>query len=127
MLDVLLPTYLMTKARGQAALLRAGLTRCTATTITERLPLHLGTDDDATIRAAELLAALPAAAAATSLHQLLQVANSPRVQLSVAEGLLATGTQPATLTGSMPEPVLDLATRRQLGRKRFRAIDPYRP
>lgn len=126
MLDTLLPTYLSTKADGQARLMRRALARCTAATVIERLPLHLGDHDDAMLRAAELLSTLPIAEARAPLEQLLRRTNCPRVQLCASEGLLAGGTAAATLANSVPEPVLDLANRRQVGRRPFRAIDPYR-
>ena len=125
MLDTLLPAYLATPAGDQAALLRRGLSRCEAAGIVTRLPLHVGDDVDTMVRAAELLSTLPPADAAAPLQQLLRRANSPRVQLAAAEGLLAAGTRAATLAPEIPEPVLDLASRRQSGKKRFRAIDPY--
>lgn len=125
-LDALLPLYLRTPASDHAELLRKGLVRCEATEVGQRLPLHLADDDTQRVRAAELLSHLPAHVAAAPLQQLLQGSPSPRVQLAAAEALLAAGTASARLAPDVPEPVLDLAARRQAARKRFRTIDPYR-
>lgn len=125
LLDALLPTYLDAARADQATLLRRALGRCDPAEVVVRLPQFVA-DDARALRAAELLLDLPATAAAPALERLLQAHPHPRVQLRVAEGLLAAGRSRSQLTGRVPAPVLDVAARRHESPRRFRAIDPER-
>ena len=52
--------------------------------------------------------------------------SSPRVQLCLAEGLLAAGMRGEQLTSMLPDPVLALAQRRLDAPRTFRSITPNR-
>ena len=136
LLDELLPVYLDANRADQAALLRKGLARCNAAEVAHRLPMHIGTmpagpvqasnDEQRAVRAAELLTALPAADAGGALAAMLRANSNPRVQLRLAEGLLAAGMNGAQLASMVPTPVLTLAQRRLDHARPFRSIDPAR-
>lgn len=125
MLDVLLGSYLDADREDHARLLRAGLRRCHGPTVTARLPQLL---DGPTrgLRAAQLLVELPSLEGRTALTAVLHQASHPRVQLCIAEGLLAAGLHGHELQGQVPPAVLELALRRHQQPPRFRAITPNR-
>jgi len=125
MVDELLRAYLGAQREDMATLLRKGLGRCRAADVSQRLPMHVVTDAGA-LRAAELLVDLPAADARQALLAMLRDQSSPRVQLCVAEGLLAAGMRGEQLTSALPAPVLDLAQRRLDAPRTFRSITPLR-
>lgn len=122
--DALLTGYLDAAPDDQARLLRDALRRCTSPALPARLALHL--DERRALRAAELLLALPAGDAQTVLGNLLQRTAQPRVQLLVAQALLASGAAGQALAARFPAPVLELAARRDREPRRFRTIDPDR-
>ena len=124
-LDALLPLYLDQPRADRARLLRQALVRCTPQGLVDRLPMHLHGDEQRELRAVELLADLPTDDARPMLHGMLAVTHSPRVQLCVCEGLLATGTQASTLRGRVPATVLALAERRRNGTRTFRNLRPH--
>lgn len=124
MLDTLLPLYLGQERADQAALLRDGLARCAADELVTRLPMHLRSDEAGELRAAELLARLPAEHGAPALRRLLTTTPSPRVQLRVAETLLDQGATVSSLPARLPAPVLRLAERRRHTAQPFRSIQP---
>jgi hypothetical protein len=122
--DALLDGYFAAEHDDQARLLRGALCRCATATLPARLAARL--DEQRAPRAAELLLALPAGDARTVLGNLLERVAQPRVQLCVAQALLANGADGRALAAHFPTPVLELATRRQQQPRRFRAIDPER-
>lgn len=124
MLDTLLPLYLGQERADQASLLREGLARCAADELLARLPMHLRSDEDGELRAAELLARLPAEHGAPALRRLLTATRSPRVQLRATETLLDQGAATSTLPAQLPAPVLRLAERRRHTVQPFRSIQP---
>jgi hypothetical protein len=126
MVDELVRTYLGAERADQATLLRKGLGRCSAAEVSYRLPMHVGADTRRALRAAELLVELPAADARQALLAMLRDQSNPRVQLCVAEGLLAAGLRGEQLTSVLPAPVLDLAQRRLAAPPDFRSITPHR-
>lgn len=126
LLDTVLPAYLAADA-AMAPLLRSGLLRCPPAAVAERLPLHTTTTSEQALRAAELLVELPTAIALPTLERMLQQAAHPRVQLCLAEGLLAAGATGQSLRLAVPEPVLRLAEQRHRQPKRFRNLRPGRP
>jgi hypothetical protein len=79
LLDKLLRAYLAAEREDQATLLRKGLGRCSPAEVTQRLPMHVGTEERRAQRAAELLADLPAADAKPALLAMLRDQNNPRV------------------------------------------------
>jgi len=121
-LDALLPLYLGTDRADQASLLRQGLARCTAEQVIDRLPLHLHNDEQGQLRAAELLADLPAGPANGALRSMLGTTNNPRVLLCVTESLLADGSSAASLQHAVPLPVLQLAEQRRQRARTFRSL-----
>ena len=123
LVDTMLPLYLRATA-AQAPLLRRGLLRCAPGQVAQRLPLHTDATDHGALRAAELLVELPDAEARQALARMLQQDPHPRVQLCIAEGLLAAGEQGHELARIVPEPVLQLAERRRQQPRRFRSIQP---
>lgn len=125
MVDVLLTSYLDAPRDDQANLLRSSLQRCSSPAVTARLPQFVDSENRG-VRAAQLLVALPTAEARSVLAGVLHGTTHPRVQLCVAEGLLASGVRGIELAASVPPPVLELAQRRSNQPRRFRAIDPSR-
>lgn len=123
-IDGLLPLYFAQSREDRAALLRRGLARCAPENLLDRLPVHLRRDEATELRAAELLVAMPAQAAAPALTSLLESTASPRVQLTVAERLLADPNLRRALGGHVPAVVQDLAERRRNAPPSFRAIRP---
>ena len=126
MVDELVRAYLGAEREDQATLLRKGLGRCRSAEVSQRLPMHVGADNRRALRAAELLVDLPADDAKQALLAILRDQSSPRVQLCVAEGLLAAGIRGEQLTSVLPAPVLDLAQRRLDAPRTFRSITPHR-
>ena len=126
MVDELVRAYLGALRADHAALLRKGLSRCSPAQVSYRLPMHVGADSRRALRGAELLVELPAADAKQALLALLRDQSNPRVQLCVAEGLLAAGLRGEQLTSMLPAPVLDLAKRRLDAPPDFRSITPHR-
>ncbi|HEX6810244.1 MAG TPA: hypothetical protein VF384_01360 [Planctomycetota bacterium] len=126
LLDELVPAYLGAERADLAALLRNGLARCSPAEVSFRLPMHVGAHEARALRAAELLAELPAADARQALLTMLQGPNAPRVQLCLAEGLLAAGVRGEQLTSMLPAPVLALAQQRLDAPRKFRSITPHR-
>lgn len=126
LLDTVLPAYLNADA-AMAPLLRSALLRCPPAALAERLPLHPTTTSESALRAAELLVALPGAVARPALDRMLLQAAHPRVQLCLAEGLLAAGVDAFALRSSVPAPVLRLAEQRHRQPKRFRNLRPGQP
>jgi hypothetical protein len=126
LVDTMLPSYLRATT-AQAPLLRRGLLRCAPGQVAQRLPLHTDGTDHGALRAAELLVELPDAEARQALARMLQQHPHPRVQLCIAEGLLAAGEQGHELARIVPEPVLQLAERRRQQPRRFRSIQPRQP
>jgi hypothetical protein len=125
LLDAVLPLYLGTTRSDHAALLRRALARGDGETIATRLPQFVA-DEQQAVRAAELLVELPAVPARAALASLLQQTGHPRLQLCIAEGLLAAGARAEDLAGRIPAPVLELAQKRHDRPRRFRNIDPMR-
>jgi hypothetical protein len=126
-LDAVLPVYLTAARDDVAALLRRGLGRATPAVIADRLSLATGTDPARQLRAAELLAELPADAARAALQDLVASSSCPRVKLCASEALLADGIPAARLQPHVPAAVLDLAQRRRTVPNRFRSITPRQP
>ncbi|HZN40979.1 MAG TPA: hypothetical protein VFD82_19390 [Planctomycetota bacterium] len=126
MVDELVRAYLGADRADHMALLRKGLSRCSPAEVSNRLPIHVGADERRALRAAELLVDLPATDARQALLAMLRNQSSPRVQLCVAEGLLAAGLRSEQLTSVLPAPVLDLAQRRLDAPRTFRSITPHR-
>ncbi|MEO6593275.1 MAG: hypothetical protein ABIP94_00820 [Planctomycetota bacterium] len=129
MLDAVLPTYLTATSADQARLLRQGLSRCAAPLVVDGLLPHVFGSEHTAVRAAQLLGTLPSADARIGLQLMWAHTSNPRVQLWLAEGLLAAGASGALRTqmaASVPEPVLRLALRRHDQAKPFRSIDPRR-
>ncbi|MBL8726782.1 MAG: hypothetical protein JNM25_00020 [Planctomycetes bacterium] len=127
LLDQLLPAYLATERDDQARLLRRGLCRVSLPMLTERLPMFVGGDDGRQLRAAELLADLPAAETMPALQNLVQTTGCPRVKLCASEALLAGGASAASLAPFVPEAILELAQRRGRTPRTFRSIRPGQP
>jgi hypothetical protein len=126
MVDELLRAYLGAQRRGHGHAAAQGTRSLPARpTFRSGLPMHVVTDAGA-LRAAELLVDLPAAEARQALLAMLRDQSSPRVQLCVAEGLLAAGMRGEQLTSALPAPVLDLAQRRLDAPRTFRSITPLR-
>ncbi|MCU0863807.1 MAG: hypothetical protein MUC36_08455 [Planctomycetes bacterium] len=126
LLDVVLPAYL-DAGDDRAPLLRRGLLRCPSTAVAAQLPLHPTTNPQQALRAAELLVALPEPEARPSLERMLRQAPHPRVQLCLAEAMLAAGATEQQLRSTVPEPVLRLAEQRHREPPRFRNLRPGRP
>jgi len=126
LLDTVLPAYLAAD-ESMAPLLHSGLLRCPPAALAERLPLHATSTTGQALRAAELLVAMPSPVARPALERMLQQAAHPRVQLCIAEGLLAAGASDLALRGAVPEPVLRLAAQRHRQPQRFRNLRPGRP
>lgn len=122
--DALLLAYLDAERDDQAAVLRSAICRHDLATA-DRLPTQLDGSRRA-VRATELLVAMPGDAARTALTNLLQRATHPRVQLGIAEALLAGGARGSELASLVPAPVLQLAEARSRRAKPFRAIAPDR-
>lgn len=125
--DQLLPLYLDQTNAAQAALLRRALARGDGDTLLGRLPGHLPPDGRRHLRAAELLVAMPTPAAPPVLRSMLTGTQDPKVQLQVAEGLLADGVPATALQHAVPAVVLDLAIRRSQAAPSFRSLRPNRP
>jgi len=123
-LDAMLPIYLQAQRPDQARLLRSALERGDAARVANRLTVFVGTDRRSNLRAAELLAELPASAAQPTMTTLLRRPNHPRVQLHLCEGLLCAGVAKASLEPMVPAPVLQLAEQRLQRRRTFRNITP---
>ncbi|MBM4060531.1 MAG: hypothetical protein FJ265_05480 [Planctomycetes bacterium] len=121
-LDTMVQLYVETPHGDRAALLRSALRRADPRAVAGRLPALLGGSADREVRAAELLAELPAEDAAGPLRDLLGAASHPRAQLAAAEALLRHGVHPASLRGRLPPPVLELAERRHEGPARLRNL-----
>lgn len=126
MVDTVVPVFLQAAKRDQALLLQKALTRCPAQLVADRLPLHVGTARRANLRAAQLLAEMPGAAAQGAMANLLQRPNHPQVQMQLCEGLIAAGVSAASLSSMVPAPVLELAIKRLERRPSFRNINPRR-
>lgn len=126
MVDSVVPVFLQANRTDQALLLRKALTRCPPQLLADRLPMHVGTSRRANLRAAQLLAEMPPAAAHGAMATLLQQPNHPQVQLQLCEGLIGAGVAPATLSPMVPAPVLQLAQARLKKRPTFRNINPRR-
>lgn len=124
LLDQVLPTYLGAQRDDQAALLRRGLANSTPMLLLERMPLFVGGDAERQLRAAELLAELPATDTMPVLQNLLQTTGCPRVKLCASEALLAGGATAASLQPFVPAPILELAERRRQAPRAFRSIRP---
>lgn len=124
LLDRLLPTYLATVRDDQARLLRQGLGRADSAMVAERLGMFVGADEERQLRAAELLADLPAAATLPVLRAMLASTNCPRVKLRASEALLANGVRASELAPIVPAPILELAERRRDARRTFRSLQP---
>jgi hypothetical protein len=127
LLDRLLPAYLDTDLADQARLWRQGLGRASAPMLTDRLPMFVGTDAVRQLRAAELLAELPAMDTMAALQNLLQTSGCPRVKLCASEALLAGGAVANSLEPFVPAPILELAQRRRQAPRAFRSIRPDQP
>jgi hypothetical protein len=127
LLDQLLPAYLTIPRDDQARLLRRALGRASAATITERLPMFTGDDSERQLRAAELLAALPATEAMPALRNLAETTGCPRVKLCASEALLAGGMSATSLAPFVPAPILELAQQRRRAPRQFRSIRPGNP
>lgn len=125
-LDTLLPSYLQARRGDQGALLRRALLRCPPADLVARLPQFSDADATTSVRAAELLVALPPEHGHAALQQLLQRAPHPRVQLCLCESLLQNGARGAELAGQIPDSVRRLAERRVNSPRSFRAIQPGR-
>src|SRR5690606_18675836 len=90
-----------------------------------RLALHSLADTSRQIRAAELLAALPPAAAIAPMRDLLRQPVHPRAKLLAVESLLAAGHRQEQLQGLVPRAVLELAQQRRAAPTRWRSVrDP---
>lgn len=124
--DSVVPVFLAASKPDQAMLLRKALTRCPPQLVADRLPVHVGTARRANLRAAQLLAEMPAAAAQGAMANLLQRPNHPQVQMQLCEGLIGAGVAPASLSPMVPAPVLELAIKRLNRRPTFRNINPRR-
>lgn len=124
--DALLPLYLGASRPDQAALLQRALLRTSPQLVATRLPLFLTGEREPALRAARLLAALPAADAQATMAALLRREQSPQVKLHLCEGLLAAGVPRADLAPLVPAPVLTLAEQRQRRPPSFRYVSPGR-
>lgn len=122
--DALLLAYLDAARDDQASVLRSAICR-NAPAAANGLPAQLDGSSRA-LRAVELLVAMPGDAARTALGNLLRRAAHPRVQLGIAEALLAGGARGVELAALVPAPVLQLAEQRTRRAKTFRAIAPDR-
>jgi hypothetical protein len=127
LLDQVLPTYLASERDDQARLLRLGLGRAPVSMLTERLPMFVGADDARQLRAAELLADLPATDSMPALQNLVQSTGCPRVKLCASEALLGFGASAGSLSPFVPEAILELAQRRRQAPRAFRSIRPDLP
>jgi len=107
--DAALARYLAAKSDDDAALLRQGLQRATAPGTVE-LAVAGAVDETAGMRAAELVAALPADRAVPTGLQMLRQAANPRVQLKLCQDLLRRGVTTDQL-GAAPARVVDAARR----------------
>lgn len=126
MIDTVVPVYLQATKSDQALLLQKALTRYPAQLLADRLPMHVGTARRANLRAAQLLAEMPSAAAQGAMTTLLQRPNHPQVQMHLCEGLIGAGVSAASLSPMVPGPVLQLAIERLRRRPTFRTINPRR-
>ena len=125
--DALLPLFLETSRADQAVLLRRALTRCPPQVVAERMALYAGRGRErGEVRAAGLLAALPAAAGQPAMAGMLSRPSHPRVKLKLCEGLLAAGVAPAALAPMVPPVVLEMAIARSADRPVLRNILPPR-
>ncbi len=127
LLDQLLPTYLAADRDDQARLLRRGLCSASTAMLTERLPMFVGSDDGRQLRAAELLALLPAADTLPALQDLVESTGCPRVKLCASEALLAGGVPAGNLAPFVPAPILQLAQQRRQTPRAYRSIRPEHP
>jgi len=107
--DAALVRYLAATDDDEAALLRQALLRATAPGTVE-LAVAGVVDESSGLRAAELVAALPAERAVPSGLQMLQQAGSPRLQLRLCQDLLRRGVPDSQLTAA-PARVVDAAKR----------------
>lgn len=118
--DEALARYLAATADEEAALLRQGLLRATAPGTIE-LAVAGAVDERAGLRAAELVAALPADRAVPTGLQMLQHAGNPRVQLRLCQDLLRRGVPDSQLAAA-PARVVDAARRLLPKAKAFRVL-----
>jgi len=124
--DALLPLLLGARRADQAALLQRALTRCPPPVVAERVALYVGRGRRGDVRAAALLAALPASAAQPAMAALLSRPAHPQVKLTLCAGLLEAGVPAAALTPLVPAVVLKMAIARRAERPRLRNILPPR-
>jgi hypothetical protein len=122
--DAVLAGYVATPRTDQARLLRRTLAQAEPARVAGRVALHARAGEQRELRTAELLAELPFAEAQAPLQNLLRGTQSPRVQLRIAEAMLAATGGPSALPARLPDPVLDLAARRQRAARVFRSIAP---
>lgn len=132
MLQDVVTTYLNAARDDQAGLIRSSLARWQPAKVLDVLPqLVLRPQASAggavEQRAAELLATLPVADSAPALRTMLATTTSPRVQLRVAQTLLANGVPAADLERTVSAPILQLAAKRQAQARTFRSIRPLQP
>lgn len=123
----LLPTYLTTARADQAELMARAFLRHDPALLLTTAPALAAGDPARELRAAELLARLPAADAGPTLRSMLATTSCPRVKLCAAEALLAAGARPDELSASTPAVVLELAVRRAERQRGFRSIRPHKP
>ncbi len=117
--------YLGASRRDQAAAVRSSLLRADPGDLVQRLLPALDQDSGRQVRAAELLAELPALHTIGPMRELLRHGVHPRVKLCVAEAMLAAGHRRQQLEGLVPEAVLRLAEQRRAAPKRFRSVTPH--
>ncbi|MFM1871857.1 MAG: hypothetical protein RL398_1279 [Planctomycetota bacterium] len=123
LLEATFAAYLAAPRDDQAAGLRIGLARHAPEAAAAAAVAQSASDDARTqIRVAELVAALPADAAAAPLRALLTSRSHPRAQLHLVEAMLAAGHREATLAGLVPAPVLRLANQRRAGGTKWRNV-----
>lgn len=125
-IDALLPLYLATPKADQAELLQRALRRAAPDLVATRLLLFASGEREPALRAARLLAALPAESARATMIVLLRREPSPQAKLHLCEGLLAAGVPRNDLAPLVPAPVLALAQQRQHRAPQFRNISPAR-
>lgn len=115
--------YLETARKDTAKLLRVTLSRLPGQRVREQLLLAnvVNREDLAPrLRAAELLQAMPATDNVRILDLMLANAKQPRLELAIAEALLAAKVPATQLRTRVAPPVLELAQKRRDQRARFR-------
>ena len=125
-LDAVLPLFLRCDRDDVAGLLRRGLARTDAATLSQRLALQDTGDERAALRFADLVEELPAAHGSPLLRQLLARATSPRVQLAAAERLARRHELDPALARRLPRALLRLAEQRAANDHPYRSIDVTR-